>query len=225
MNNQEKLEIFKRKLLELEEKVKQLNEHKLILINISNELDKGTNIKLNNLLHGIELQEEVSYLNDWIGFYKEKIERYKNKIEALGKEVSQQELGKTKEEEKLKPTKAEAKEVVQEKITKEEKPGIKFNKTIKALVKYVIPFVVLSLIITSLLLLKPAITGHVVLSKETTYNESLNLNINESGTYKWNLKNLGSIKSLKATGSVIGNGTIKIYIEKDGKKYLIYKNK
>ena len=33
----------------------------------------------------------------------------------------------------------------------------------------------------------------------------------------------GKISSIKTTGSVIGNGTVKIYIEKDGKKYLIYK--
>ena len=63
------------------------------------------------------------------------------------------------------------------------------------------------------------------LNTETFYNESLRLTLNESGTYEWNLKNLGNIRSIKATGSVAGNGTAKIYIEKGGKKYLIYKNK
>ncbi|MBI2659063.1 hypothetical protein HYX05_03120 [Candidatus Woesearchaeota archaeon] len=65
----------------------------------------------------------------------------------------------------------------------------------------------------------------MVLSQETAYNESLGLRINESGTYEWNVKNPGMIKSLKASGSIIGNGTVKVYIEKHGERYLIYQNK
>ena len=82
---------------------------------------------------------------------------------------------------------------------------------------YAIPFIVLALIITSLFLFKLPIVGCVVLSKETTYNES--------GTYEWNVGNPGVIKLIKVTGSVAGNGAVKVYIEKDGEKCLIYKNK
>ena len=48
---------------------------------------------------------------------------------------------------------------------------------------------------------------------------------NESGNYTWNPDKEGIIESIKASGKVIGNGTVKIYIEKDGEKYLIYDNK
>ncbi|MEK6892175.1 MAG: hypothetical protein AABX25_03245 [Nanoarchaeota archaeon] len=48
------------------------------------------------------------------------------------------------------------------------------------------------------------------------------MQINESGTYEWNVKNPGNITSLKATGSVSSNGTAKVYVEKDGKRYLVF---
>ena len=63
------------------------------------------------------------------------------------------------------------------------------------------------------------------MSKEITYNQNINLKINESGTYRLELNKSGELKSIMATGAFSGNGPVKIYIEKDGKKYLIYKNK
>ena len=56
-------------------------------------------------------------------------------------------------------------------------------------------------------------------------NKTIGLTINESGNYTLTLDKPGKLTSIKASGSVIGNGTVKIYIEKDGKKYLIYDNK
>lgn len=69
---------------------------------------------------------------------------------------------------------------------------------------------------------KPAITGKVILDKETIFSENLNIKMNESGTYEWQVKNPGSIKSLKATGSVSSNGSARIYIEKDGRRQLLF---
>jgi len=69
---------------------------------------------------------------------------------------------------------------------------------------------------------KPAVTGKVIQGKETVYSENLNIQKNESGTYEWQVKNPGSIKAIKATGSVTSNGTAKVYIEKDGQKYLVF---
>lgn len=96
---------------------------------------------------------------------------------------------------------------------------------IKKPLVYIIPVVVLSLIIASLFLFKPLITGYAVFSKEAAYNESLNLVLNESDDYNLALNKTGDISSIRATGRVIGNGTVRIYIEKDGKRHLIYKNK
>ena len=98
---------------------------------------------------------------------------------------------------------------------------LKFQK----LLKYAVPLVVILLIITSIILFKPEITGYVILSQEKTYESSLNLKINESMNYTWQVDNPGEITSIMATGNIIGNGTVKVYIEKDGRKYLLYKNK
>jgi len=69
---------------------------------------------------------------------------------------------------------------------------------------------------------EPSITGKVIQGKETVFSENLNLQIDESGTYEWNVKNPGTIKSLKATGSVTSNGTAKVYIEKNGTRYTLF---
>ncbi|MBI2541327.1 hypothetical protein HYV80_01280 [Candidatus Woesearchaeota archaeon] len=69
---------------------------------------------------------------------------------------------------------------------------------------------------------KPSITGKVIQGKETIFSENLNLQVNESGTYEWQVKNPGSIKSIKATGSVTSNGTAKVYIEKNGTRQLLF---
>lgn len=230
MNN-EKIDNCKRKLIKLKEKVKELEKHKLILINIHDELNKGKNIRLNELLYGIELHEEISYLDDWIEFYSKDTEKCKSKLitlEQATKEKISSVIKKAAEPETKKSIENAFKFIFRSqeelhKLTIKEKIFNKFKE--QELAKYAIPFIVLLLIITSIFLLKPAITGYVIFGEENIYSENFKLKINESGTYNWTLKNPNSIKSLKASGSVIGNGTVKIYIEKDGKKYLIYKNK
>ena len=89
---------------------------------------------------------------------------------------------------------------------------------------YIIPLVlIITIIILGIAIFKkPSITGKVIQGKETIYSENLNIQKNESGSYAWQVKNPGSIKSLKATGSVTSNGTAKVYIEKNGTKYLLF---
>lgn len=203
MNN-EILENLKSKLIKLEEKARKLNNDRNLLVNILNDLNRKTNTKLNNSLYGIDLQEEISYLSDWIEFHSGYIDNCRIKLKRI-------EENNYASVEEITPN-------IKEKI-------IKVLDLQKPSVKYILPFIILLLIMTSLFLLKPAITGHVILTEETTYNENLNLQLNESGIYQWNVKNPGNIKSLKASGGVIGNGTVKVYIEKDGNKYIIYQNK
>lgn len=85
-----------------------------------------------------------------------------------------------------------------------------------------IVLVMIMVILGVLIFKKPSITGKVVLGKETVYSDNLNLKINESGSYEWKVKNPGSIKSLKLTGSVTSNGTAKVYIDKNGTKQLLF---
>ena len=83
-------------------------------------------------------------------------------------------------------------------------------------------FLIIIIAIGILLFKKPSITGQVILGKETIYSENLNIEKNESGTYEWQIKNPGSIKSLKASGSVSANGTARVYIERNGTRQLIF---
>ena len=69
---------------------------------------------------------------------------------------------------------------------------------------------------------KPGITGKAVQGAETAYSENLKIQKNESGVYEWKVKNPGNIKSLRATGSVTSNGSAKVYIEKNGTKYVVF---
>lgn len=149
-------------------------------------------------LEDSDLEYDISYLKDLIEFYSKEAEKCNAKLKKL-EEIDKKQIGDEKQ-----------------------KLSELFNGK---LVKYAITFAVLLLVIASLFLFKTGITSYVVAEKEIAYSENLNLKINESSEYNWALKNPGNIKHLKATGSVAGNGTVKVYIEKDGKKYLIYSNK
>lgn len=65
-------------------------------------------------------------------------------------------------------------------------------------------------------------TAKVVQDDENIFSERINLQLNKSGTYEWKVKNPGSIRSLKMTGSVSSNGTARVYIEKNGTRQLIF---
>ena len=250
MNNQEKREIWKRKLVELKDKATKLNHDKNILINLLNEARARQDINLDNPFYEIELREKISYINDWVKFHLKRIEKYENKLkelegkdkDGLKREIKEEDIensfkfifNEIKEEKSTAEIKAlkvdaeeqpieRAKRAAKEKIINIER--IKEFKPQKPLVKYAIPFAVLLLIVASLFLLKPYITGHAIFGKETIYNENLNLKLNESGNYMWLVNKSGEMKSIRASGSFSGNGTARVYIEKDGRKYLIFDNK
>ena len=86
----------------------------------------------------------------------------------------------------------------------------------------IIVFLIIIIVIGIFLFKKPAVTGRVVESQEAIFSENLNLQVNESGSYEWQIKNPGSIKSLKASGSVSSNGTARVYIERNGARELIF---
>lgn len=92
------------------------------------------------------------------------------------------------------------------------------------LLKYGFSIAILLLIISVLFMSKPQITGYTIFAQEKTYEDNLSLVINESGNYTWSIDKIGDITSIKANGKVKGNGTVKVYIEKDGERYLIFDN-
>jgi len=83
-------------------------------------------------------------------------------------------------------------------------------------------FIIFLILMGFVIFKKPSITGRAVQSQQILYNENLNIKKNESGNYTWQVKNPGSINSLKVTGSVTSNGTAKIYVERNGTQYLLF---
>jgi len=69
---------------------------------------------------------------------------------------------------------------------------------------------------------KPSVTGFAVITKETTFDDNLNLIINESKNIVWNLRNPGNLKLIRATGAISKDGSAKVYIENDNEKLLIF---
>lgn len=232
-------EHWKRKLAELDEKIRKLEA----------ELEANNNLKLkgsfekSGLFEENGLDEKISYLNEWIDFNR------KEKIKCEAKLKGAEEAAKPKEtpvlekdaaafdlifgsvgQEEPKSGASKAKPEIPAKEAPVKESGIRIwaikplIKDCQPALKYALPFALLLLVIASLFFMKPEITGHAVLSKEAEYNYSLNLKINESGNYTWDLGKPVNIKSIKASGSVAGNGSVKVYIEKGGKKYLIFDN-
>src|SRR3989338_7090015 len=98
------------------------------------------------------------------------------------------------------------------------KRGIRDKKLDAAIVIAVIAILALILFISK----KPSITGLVVVTKESSHSDSLNLIVNESKDVIWNVKNPGNLQSIKANGKISRNGTAKLYLEKDNEKILIF---
>jgi len=98
------------------------------------------------------------------------------------------------------------------------KRGSKNKKLNIAIVLAVAVLVALILFVSE----KPSITGLVVVTKESSHSDSLNLIVNESKDVIWNVRNPGNLQSIKANGKISRNGTAKVYLEKDNEKFLIF---
>ena len=84
--------------------------------------------------------------------------------------------------------------------------------------------VIALVILFSILLIKPTITGYAILTRYTDHIDNIDLNIDKSSEYVWELENKGEIESIKLNGAIIGKDA-KVYIENNNKKYLIYDSK
>src|SRR3989338_3430677 len=109
MNDEEKLEVWKRKKIWIEGKILEIGGYSSILANLLNEVKANKNVKLNNLLKGLDLEEEISHLGDWIKFHEKEVLVYEDKIKSLEKEVSEQKSEAAKEEAELKESLEEIK--------------------------------------------------------------------------------------------------------------------
>ena len=62
MNDEEKLDIWKRKKIGIEGKIREIGSYRDVLLNLLNEVRANKNVKLNNSLKDLDLEEEISHL-------------------------------------------------------------------------------------------------------------------------------------------------------------------
>ncbi len=190
-----KIKLLTGNLIRIEEALKQFSHRRNESIRAFNESSDGDSKQSKNPEYLKQLQDKIYYLDRCIKVYEKHADECRSLL------IREQEIK-----------------------TKEKKPAANAISR-KTLIKYALPLAMLIIVLSSVFLLRPSITGHVILSKETVQNKSINLEINQSGNYTLTLDRPVDISSVKASGSVMGNGTVKIYIEKDSRRYLIYKNK
>ncbi|RMF54678.1 hypothetical protein D6745_04565, partial [Candidatus Woesearchaeota archaeon] len=86
-----------------------------------------------------------------------------------------------------------------------------------------ITIILLSLAFLAAYLYESEITGFNVKVETKTLTDNVNLEIKESGTYSLKPRtDFGSIKSIRISGKVIGDGEAKVYVEHKNKTYLLF---
>jgi len=81
---------------------------------------------------------------------------------------------------------------------------------------------IILLILTSIFFLEPAITGFITAEKQFEYFENIDTEFNQNSEYTWTPKNTGLLRSLKLTGTYKTEGQIKVYLEDEDIRYLIF---
>lgn len=85
-------------------------------------------------------------------------------------------------------------------------------------------YAVLVFVLLGIYYLGPAITGFVAVEKQVNYTDDVNFAADEDSVFVWTLGNPGQLKSVKIDGTLIGNGSAKVYIEHEGARYLVLDN-
>ena len=65
-------------------------------------------------------------------------------------------------------------------------------------------------------------TGFVAVEKQFNYSDAINLNFGESSEYIWVPEQQGILNSLKISGSYKTEGTVKVYLEDEENRYLVF---
>jgi hypothetical protein len=70
--------------------------------------------------------------------------------------------------------------------------------------------------------LAPRLPELITIRESYDYIDGVNLTLNESGEYTWLIGNYGSLKSVRLDGALSKEGSAKVYLEYDGREYLIF---
>src|SRR3989344_3119757 len=81
---------------------------------------------------------------------------------------------------------------------------------------------VISILSLVLLWQRSGIFGFVAQMPVEYYEDILNLEIDKDTVYNWTPQNHGILKSIKLSGSLKENGTAKVWVEKDNRRFLIF---
>ena len=78
---------------------------------------------------------------------------------------------------------------------------------------YFLSFILIGFLISSVFYIAPVFIGFLVQESIQTFTETLNLQFNQSFEFEWIPKNLGTLNSVKLSGSIEGKGDVKIYLD------------
>ena len=84
-----------------------------------------------------------------------------------------------------------------------------------------LPAALLVIILAILVFLRPVFIGYFALENVSSYTQDIDAVFVENTSYLLELEH-GELKSLKLSGSVIGDGSARVYLETDNESYLVF---
>ena len=97
----------------------------------------------------------------------------------------------------------------------------KKNKQKLHRVRMLTPIFAIIIAVASFFVLKPLMSGFVIVSEEINYVDIIDEEFNKNQNYTWIPEHGGELLRLAISGSIIGNGSAKLYIECNNRFYLI----
>ena len=77
-------------------------------------------------------------------------------------------------------------------------------------------------VVISFFMIRPRLTGFTSVKKEYSIADKVNITVNESGKYVWEAEQEGILKSLKLSGTVLRQGSAKVYLNYSNQVYLVF---
>jgi len=88
-------------------------------------------------------------------------------------------------------------------------------------IKRLTPILAIIIAIVSFFVLKPLMTGFIVVSEEVSYIDKIDEIFDTNQQYVWEPEHKGEFTSVRVSGSIIGEGSVKLYLKKNDIMYLL----
>ena len=99
------------------------------------------------------------------------------------------------------------------------------NYKLKKSISIAVPLLTVIFLIFGLFFFKSAITGFITIEKQFNYSDNVNVEFNENSEYIWIPEQNGALKSLRVSGSYKTEGNVRVYLEDEGIRHLIFDSK